>query len=52
MRQKYNNVEDAEASYGLDVDYLSDASTIVSQSQEPLRLDEKLISSIKSLTQQ
>ena len=53
MSQKYNNVEDAEASYGLDVDfYLSDASTIVSQSQEPLRLDEKLISSIKSLTQQ
>ena len=53
MRQKYNNVEDAEALYGLDVDfYLSDASTIVSQSQEPLRLDEKLISSIKSLTQQ
>lgn len=54
MRQMFKKVEDAEASYGLDIEfYLSDATTSTPQSQEPsLRLDEVLVSSIKSLTQQ
>lgn len=52
MRQRFGNVEEAEACYGLDVDsYLSDAPSGASQAGPTLRLDEVLISSLKSLTQ-
>ena len=53
MRQTFDKVEDAEACYGLDIDYyLLDAPTCATQSGPSLRLDEVLVSSIKSLTQQ
>ena len=45
-------VDEAEACYGLDVDfYLSDVSTCAPQPGPSLRLDEMLLSAIKSLTQ-
>ena len=54
MRRRFKCVEDAERSYGLDIEfYLSDTPSIGLQSQEPsLRLDPVFASTIKSLTQQ
>ena len=45
MRQTFDKVEDAEACYGLDIDYyLLDAPTCATQSGPSLRLDEVLVS--------